>query len=59
MVAADIPNCQLKSDVDQINVLTTWLDASNVYGSTEEELENIRRGSTPFLKEKSQGSKKS
>ena len=42
-----------------MNQLTHWLDASNVYGSSEEEAEAVRKHENGLLKSKSQeGAKK-
>ena len=52
-ISHSIPNCELTGVREQTNVLTTWLDASHTYGSTANELRNVRDGSnSPFLKQK-------
>jgi len=49
-----IPNCQ-STVLDQTNALTAWLDASNVYGSTEKELKYVREERSPLLRIKTGG----
>ncbi|XP_052236289.1 peroxidasin homolog pxn-2-like [Dreissena polymorpha] len=34
----------------QINKLTSFIDASNVYGSSDEQLQGLRDGNTPFMR---------
>lgn len=50
--ALQIPDCQAGFH-DQMNALTTWLDNSNVYGSNEKDLNDIRVPRSPLLKRNS------
>ncbi|KAH3858557.1 peroxidasin homolog pxn-2-like [Dreissena polymorpha] len=48
-------NCKSPADAtvnqrQQINDITSYIDASNVYGSSDERLSSLRDGTTPFLK---------
>ncbi|KAH3792366.1 hypothetical protein DPMN_145861 [Dreissena polymorpha] len=48
-------NCKSPADAtvtqrQQINDITPYIDASNVYGSFDERLSSLRDGTTPFLK---------
>jgi len=48
-VALQIPDCQAGVR-DQVNVLTSWLDNSNVYGSNQADTNDIRDARSPLLK---------
>jgi len=47
--ALHIPDCTAGL-LDQMNALTAWLDNSNVYGSNEKDLNDIRVPRSPLLK---------
>jgi len=47
--ALNIPHCQANRTRQQTNSLTHWLDASNVYGSNQKELSNVREGESIYL----------
>ena len=42
--------CQVTGVREQTNQLSHWLDASNVYGSSDTELDTVREGKTARLK---------
>ena len=49
--ALNIPSCQVTLVREQTDMLTHWLDASNVYGSTAKEARDVRDGDSFLLKE--------
>ena len=49
--ALNIPSCQVTLVREQTDMLTHWLDASNVYGSSQEELDSVRQGDSYRLRE--------
>ena len=49
--ALNIPHCQANRTRQQTDALTHWLDASNVYGSSQEELDSVRQGDSYRLRE--------
>ena len=54
MPSLAIPDCRV-TEWEQMNALTHWLDASNVYGSTARERGDVREQRTqasPFLVQK-------
>ena len=54
MPSLAIPDCRV-TEWEQMNALTHWLDASNVYGSTARErgdVRELRTAASPFLVQK-------
>ena len=46
--ALRIPSCQANKTREQMDAITHWLDASNVYGSTEQEMDSVRVSNSSF-----------